>query len=199
MIVQTVTKLGLTKGADRTETSIAITSAKTGDITTNNAASGSLYFLIKQSANNSTTYNVYLGSSTNEAAGSVVLADNTFTHFAIVYQDGTLSATIGSNATISAELSSETVGALKGLKTAESRGAGVVRIDNITLSKYLEAGTVAAPTFSVTGVNGISRTLAKILLIVFLDRPCQTIQCTSMFLNELTHLHLIDMAFVFRE
>lgn len=149
----------LTKGADRTETSIAITSAKTGDITTNNAASGSLYFLIKQSANGSTTYNVYLGSSTNAAAGSVVLADNTFTHFTIVYQDGTLSATIGSNATISDEISSETVGALKGLKTAESRNAGVVRIDNITLSKYLEAGTVAAPTFNITGVNGVSRTL----------------------------------------
>ena len=43
------------------------------------------------------------------------------------------------------------------------------------------------------------RTLAKILLVVLPDRPCQTIQCTSMFLNELTHLLLIDMTFVFRE
>jgi len=39
-----------TSGADRNENSVAVTGANTGNITTNNAASGALYFLCKQSA-----------------------------------------------------------------------------------------------------------------------------------------------------
>ena len=42
-------------------------------------------------------------------------------------------------------------------------------------------------------------TAAKHLRGVLLDCPCQTLQCASVLFNELTHLHLKDVVFVFGE
>ena len=117
--------------------------------------------MLSQKTYGENEYNVQIGTKTLEKA--VTLTVGQWYTITQIIKENTVETTINDgNSNIlndNSEVGYAQIGHLKGLNILGGRYWGEQLVDDILITKEVEAGHVENPTYAVTGVNGIKRTL----------------------------------------
>ncbi len=133
----------------------------------NTTITNKAYLILTNTENGGTSYNVTIGGTT--LAEPVTLTKGKFYKYKLQISNAntasaSLKVLIKDGETIILD-ATETVnpteiGYLYGFRDFNGKSSGTEQFDNIVMTQEVEAGYVAAPIFSVKGVNGISRTIS---------------------------------------